>query len=353
VNYQLIIPRKNLTSLPWLAAGLVCLASVPAVGAQSPRQSSEAIPVSELGAKAGAQYQGDGLSVTPTPKGARLRCIFQKLEGFVTREGLWLTSTAEPQTGEKFRVVARAVGRAGALAALPPHDTVAVADELARYVRSGLTEEYSVSVDGVRQDLVVTQRPAGDRPLRVELDVTVARAEALVIGAQLGLDGSGRKIAYSRVHVVDAEGNELRARMEVTTGARLAVLVEDAEGTYPERIDPTFSDADWISMGGLPDANGPVYAMVVDGSGNLYIGGQFTVVGEGFATNVAKWDGSSWSALGSGMSYTVYALAVSGSNLYAGGAFHTSFDGTELHVAKWDGSAWATLGPWLERSRLF
>ena len=68
------------------------------------------------------------------------------------------------------------------------------------------------------------------------------------------LDDSGRKIAYSRLRVVDAEGKELTARMEVTTETRLAVLVDDAAAAYPVRIDPTFSDADWISMGGLPGA---------------------------------------------------------------------------------------------------
>ena len=42
------------------------------------------------------------------------------------------------------------------------------------------------------------------------------------------------------------------------------------------------------------------------------------------ANYIAKWDGSAWSALGSGMNSTVYALAVSGTNLYAGGAFTTA-----------------------------
>ena len=79
--------------------------------AQSVNQSSEPIPMSEVGAKAGAQYHGDGLSVAPTPEGARLGCVFQKLEGQVTREGLWLTSTAENSNGGRFRVVASEVGR--------------------------------------------------------------------------------------------------------------------------------------------------------------------------------------------------------------------------------------------------
>ena len=35
---------------------------------------SAAIPLDQLGAVARKQYQGDGLSVTPAPQGARLRC---------------------------------------------------------------------------------------------------------------------------------------------------------------------------------------------------------------------------------------------------------------------------------------
>src|ERR1044072_8450427 len=81
----------------------------------------------------------------------------------------------------------------------------------------------------------------------------------------------------------------------------------------------TFSDANWASLGGFPGANGSVRATAVDGSGNLYIGGSFTVVGDVFANSVAKWNGTNWSALGLGVNSWVYALAVSGSDLYAAG----------------------------------
>jgi hypothetical protein len=80
----------------------------------------------------------------------------------------------------------------------------------------------------------------------------------------------------------------------------LVVLVNDAAAVYPVRIDPTFSDANWSSMGGMAGTDGSVSAAVVDGLGNLYIGGQFTIAGQVIANRVAKWNGSSWSALGSG-----------------------------------------------------
>jgi hypothetical protein len=99
----------------------------------------------------------------------------------------------------------------------------------------------------------------------------------------------------------------------------------------------TFSDANWISLGGILGANGYVYAAVVDGSGNLYIGGNFSIAGEVFATNIAKWNGSSWSALGSGIggwSSYVSALAVSGSDLYAGGSFTTAGGKVSGYIAR-------------------
>src|SRR5215472_2024241 len=79
----------------------------------------------------------------------------------------------------------------------------------------------------------------------------------------------------------------------------------------------TFSDANWVSLGGLPGTDGGVTAAVTDASGNLYIGGGFTAAGNVVANNVAKWNGSGWSALGSGVNGRVYALAVSGGTLYA------------------------------------
>src|SRR5215831_672897 len=87
----------------------------------------------------------------------------------------------------------------------------------------------------------------------------------------------------------------------------------------------TFSDANWISIGGgIAGTDGGVLAAATDGLGNLYIGGTFTMAGGVFAANIAKWDGSSWTALGSGMDGLVLALAVSGTKLYAGGFFTTA-----------------------------
>jgi hypothetical protein len=185
--------------------------------------------------------------------------------------------------------------------------------------------------------------------LRVELALSGARVEATASGARLTLEGSGRALAYGRLRAEDATGRELTARLEVLSAGRLAVSVADANATYPVRIDPTFSDADWVSLGSGMDK--VVLALAVSGT-NLYAGGQFANAGGVRVNGIAKWNGSAWSALGSGMARpfnpSVWALAVSGTNLYAAGLFSTAGGVTATNIAKWDGSAWSALGSGLD-----
>src|SRR5437667_6725205 len=76
----------------------------------------------------------------------------------------------------------------------------------------------------------------------------------------------------------------------------------------------------------------------------MYAGGSFAIASGSEANCIAKWNGSSWTALGSGMTYGVRALAVSGSDLYAGGDFTTAGDSPANSIAKWTESSWTALG---------
>jgi hypothetical protein len=89
-----------------------------------------------------------------------------------------------------------------------------------------------------------------------------------------------------------------------------------------------------------------INTLAVSGS-NLYAGGSFTTAGGIPANHIAKWNGSSWSALGSGLDNWMYALAVSGNDLYAGGEGFT-INGVPHNVAKWNGSTWSGVGSQFE-----
>jgi hypothetical protein len=113
--------------------------------------------------------------------------------------------------------------------------------------------------------------------------------------------------------------------------------------------------AAWAGLGG--GLNGPVQASTVfddDGTGPhapaLFVGGDFTSAGGRPANRIAKWDGASWSNLRVGANDEVLALTVFDADgagpappaLYAGGRF-TDAGGAAAGIAKWDGSSWTPL----------
>ncbi len=92
--------------------------------------------------------------------------------------------------------------------------------------------------------------------------------------------------------------------------------------------------------------NGAVYAVAVDSTGNLCVGGDFTMAGGVAASNIAKWNGSEWSALGTGLNGQVFAIAVAGRSIvYAARQFAaTGSTGGVAGVVQWNGIQWAPTG---------
>jgi hypothetical protein len=111
----------------------------------------------------------------------------------------------------------------------------------------------------------------------------------------------------------------------------------------------------WSLVGsGLAGGAGYVASLAVFG-GNLCAGGNFDFAngGANHANNVARWDGSLWHALGNhtnggGTNSSVMALAAfddgTGPALFAGGGFSTADTFAAEKMAKWNGSSWAPLG---------
>jgi len=101
----------------------------------------------------------------------------------------------------------------------------------------------------------------------------------------------------------------------------------------------------WSALGtGMNGSS--VTTIAIDGSGNVYAGGYFTSAGGVSANRIAKWNGSAWSSLGTGMNNSVYALAIDGSgNVYAGGDFTSAGGVANINrIAKWNGTAWSAIG---------
>ncbi|MCH8902630.1 MAG: T9SS type A sorting domain-containing protein [Bacteroidetes bacterium] len=91
------------------------------------------------------------------------------------------------------------------------------------------------------------------------------------------------------------------------------------------------------------------YAMTVYNS-DLIMGGSFTSASGTGASYVVNYDGSSWTSLSSGTNGFVRALEPFGSNLYVGGDFTTAGGTTVNYLGKWDGAVWSALGAGLDSS---
>ncbi|MEZ5306704.1 MAG: hypothetical protein R2684_06100 [Pyrinomonadaceae bacterium] len=91
-------------------------------------------------------------------------------------------------------------------------------------------------------------------------------------------------------------------------------------------------------------ANARVDVVTTDAAGNFYIGGSFSTVNGVAVSRIAKFDGTNWSAIGTGFDGTIRAIAVSGSDVYVGGSFSTAGGTPALNVAKWNGTSWSALG---------
>lgn len=152
------------------------------------------------------------------------------------------------------------------------------------------------------------------------------------------------------------------------TGGEVMAILPSADGVY---VGGSFSHAqgsggmlevnhialwnggEWHALaGGVDDEQTswtPISSLAML-DGDLYVAGEFAKAGTVAANNIARWNGSQWSALGSGVSAgsgcceRIYALAALGGALYAGGEFGGAGGKVTPYLAKWEGGQWSAVG---------
>ena len=122
-------------------------------------------------------------------------------------------------------------------------------------------------------------------------------------------------------------------------------LFSDAGGVANTAFIAAWNGSAWSALGtGADDA---VRKIIFDAAGNLYACGDFTSMG-GVANTarIAKWNGAVWSALSTGANGAIWDIAINPLDgyLYATGQFSTIGGVAAAGIAKWDGAAWVALG---------
>ncbi len=186
-------------------------------------------------------------------------------------------------------------------------------------------------------DLNTSSRQMWVGPLYLARSSHCVRSWLPTFGQQPGANDSVRALTVFD----DGDGAALYA----------AGLFTSVGDTAANRI-AKWDGARWHPLGiGFENLGARVLTLAVfdDGSGDaLYAGGDFYRAGNVSVSDIAKWDGTEWSAVGAGVQGTVKSLAVyddgGGEALYAGGAFMSASGLSAHRVAKWDGLEWSALG---------
>ncbi len=143
---------------------------------------------------------------------------------------------------------------------------------------------------------------------------------------------------WTLVSFDDGSGNALYAGGSFTT----------IDGVSANHI-AKWNGSMWSPMGSGIDGSVNVLRVLDDGTGPaLYAGGSFTLAGGTSASCIAKWSGSAWTALGAGTTNTVWDVAIfdegSGPRIFAAGEFPEADGNYVGYVARWNGSAWSPMG---------
>lgn len=188
--------------------------------------------------------------------------------------------------------------------------------------------------------------PSGRGALRALATIDVGQGPELYVG---GDEGAVYRLRAGNFEFVGGSNvdtaHQIRAIAGYDAGAGLEIYVGGIFswfGGTPASNLARWNGSNWRAVGGGVDGEVRAFQVFDNGAGPaLYIGGAFTHAGTNTISRIARWDGLAWSGVGGGLTSTVQALTVhdsgTGIQLYAGGAFVG-------RVARLNANSWQTIG---------
>lgn len=202
------------------------------------------------------------------------------------------------------------------------------------------------------------ETPAAAHPSFLKLTSTMALAGIVAAAASAqcttpwlpgyGAPGTNHEVTASTMWDPDGAGP---ASSVLVVGGYFTLA-----GTTPASRIATYDPATgvWAALGTGMSGGGytQVYALATLANGDLVAAGLFTDAGGVSANSIARWNGTTWSNLGSGMSGggsvwgpTVRALVtLPNGDLIAAGEFDIAGGVSASGIARWNGTAWSPLG---------
>lgn len=182
-------------------------------------------------------------------------------------------------------------------------------------------------------------------------------AGALVASTAIGAHATPQCPAWEETFVEPGADGIVYDSIVFDDGSGSALYVAGAFDRIHGLASPGIARWDgvaWSSVGGGIDGVVKCLEIFDDGGGPaLFAGGEFTTAGAATVSNLAKWNGVAWSDVGGGVSVAavpgVYALETweDGfvNELYVAGSFNMAGATSASNVASWNGSSWSALGP--------
>ena len=151
-------------------------------------------------------------------------------------------------------------------------------------------------------------------------------------------------------------GNAGTVDIVLTTNGGVATLVNAF--TYDEALRPPVMG--WAGLSSLPsdgDIGGFVYKAKLDSSGSIFILGEFeNASANSTADFIARWNGASWEGIGSnGAGESIFdcdtgdcdftdLVIAPNDDIYVSGFFTLAGQSDPISIAKWDGTTWTAVG---------